>query len=92
MLLSTEGIDYDTKNCNCTPTDAFRRKLSEVFANAASDIVFFLANGQSRNGAFSEQSSFSTTEIPNMRPEVVKRVVVLVVHEEGEGILMKRAS
>lgn len=81
------GIDYDTKNCDCTPYDSFWIEFSVLFAKAATGTAFFLGNGERPDGkgTYFPDSVFALYEVPNINPSAVKQVVVMVVHRANKG-------
>lgn len=84
------GIDYTTKNCDCTPVNNFWDEFSSRFAKAANGNGFFLANGERTDGhgAYYEGSVFGRIEIPDMNPNILKQIVVMTVHRGGKGIVL----
>lgn len=87
LNLFIDGIDYTSAHCNCTSSNIFWAESSALFAQAARGTVFFLGNGEETDGkgAYDNESFFGTIEVPNLNPAVVKLMVVMVVHREGQG-------
>ena len=59
---------------------AFFQEFSVRFAKAARGTIFYLGNGESENGAFSEESFFAKHEIPYLKSDLTPSAVILVVH------------
>ena len=86
-LISIEsGIDFESC-CLRNVTSSFWGRFSVEFGRAAIGSAFYLADGEHPQGAFRNDSFFSTAELPYMRDGVVTRLVVLLLHREGIGVL-----
>ncbi len=75
-----DGIKY-TGMCECMVSYAFFQEFSVRFAKAARGTIFYLGNGESENGAFSEESFFAKHEIPYLKSDLTPSAVILVVHD-----------
>ena len=49
---------------------------------------YYLTDGEDASGAYRNDSFFATVELPNMNDDRVTRLVALVVHRKGEGIVI----
>ena len=81
------GIDFES-NCLCSVTAKFWTQFSQEFAEVATGNTFYLTDGEDASGAYRRDSFFATVELPNMNDDRVTRLVALVVHREGEGIIV----
>ncbi|XP_064382740.1 ADP-ribosyl cyclase/cyclic ADP-ribose hydrolase-like isoform X2 [Halichondria panicea] len=79
IATSGDGIKY-TGMCECMVSYAFFQEFSVRFAKAARGTIFYLGNGESENGAFSEESFFAKHEIPYLKSDLTPSAVILVVH------------
>ena len=84
MFIVLGGIDYDNP-CLCNVTNLFWEQFSYLFSQAAKGIVFYLSNGERRNGTYRTTSIFSRVELPSLNTAVVSKVVALVIHRKGKG-------
>ena len=88
LLLIESGIDF-VNPCLCSVTGNFWSQYSAEFAIAAEGNTFYLADGEDSDGAFRDNSFFATVELPNMRDDAVTRLVALIVHRKGVGMMQK---
>ena len=78
----TDGIEY-TRQCLCCVTSSFWEEFSRQFALSATGTFFYLGYRERESGTFHTDSFFATTELPNLTPPSVSRVVAMIIHRQG---------
>ncbi|XP_070538425.1 ADP-ribosyl cyclase/cyclic ADP-ribose hydrolase-like [Ptychodera flava] len=85
------GINYETCDGECRnkATEAYWGPTSAKFASLAEGKVTVLLNGSRAGGAFRNTSFFTRYELPNLNPEKVTVVNVLVTHSLDVPVIEK---
>lgn len=86
-MFAENGIDFDSPKCLCNVTNFFWFQFSSELARASRGVVYYLADGEDNDGPYRSNSFFATAEVPSLRDTAVTRMVALIVHSKGNGIL-----
>ncbi|EDV29266.1 uncharacterized protein TRIADDRAFT_51409 [Trichoplax adhaerens] len=80
----SEGINYlycnDSQGCSHRNMLSFWALASREFAKSASGLVRVLLTSDNKTPAFNNQSIFGSIELPNLSPQKVSKVEIMVMH------------
>ena len=80
----------DTVNpCPVQPSAAFWKAFSSHFGEAGKGVVFFVADGNRKGGAYENTSFFATVEFPKLTHPRVVRLIVIDIYECNHKIVEK---
>ena len=80
----------DTVNpCPITPVVAFWKAFSTHFGESGLGIVYFIADGNRKTGAYQNISFFANFEFPNLISDRINRLVVIDVYDCDNNMVEK---
>ncbi len=78
--MHADGIEYDQK-CKCIVTFNLWVQFSARYALAAKGTAMYLADGESKYGAYNDNNFFSQVEMKFMTSNI-KRIVTISIHSK----------